>query len=298
MTGMWENNMEGLDSENMRWSPVILVSVLFHAALFSLLLLVPESFSIRRPTLPGPVYEVQLVEMPASPGPGKQTAPVKQETSAPAPKTAETAVPVPAQKPAKRIAEVKREKKPLIVAKKTLEKEVQKPKKRETSPSELIDRAISKIDRKVRSEKPPRPTPPPPPPKDRKSHLDRALADIQSKVRERPGSGDGRSGGGGFLGTVMQLYQAKVTEWIKSNWSYPAALQPEGNPEATVLLEVRRDGTIVSIRFANRSSDEIFDRSVLRAVERSNPLPQFPESYTRSHEEFEIRFNLDRLQQG
>lgn len=295
---MWENNPEGFDSEGMRWSPVILVSVLFHAALFSLLFLVPESFSIRRPSLPGPVYEVQLVEMPASRGSEKQAAPKKQETSAPAPKKTEAAVPVPALKPAKRIAEVKREKKPLIVAKKTLEKDVQTPKKHEVSPTELIDRAISKIDRKVRSEEPPRPSTPPAPPKSRKSHLARALADIQSKVRERPGSGDGRSGGGGFLGTVMQLYQAKVTEWIKSNWSYPAALQPEVNPEATVLLEVQRDGAIVSSRFVHRSTDEIFDRSVLRAVERSNPLPPFPESYTRSHEEFEIRFNLDKLQQG
>ncbi len=287
MTATWENR-EGVDSDGMRWSPVIIVSVLFHALIFSLMFLVPESFSLRRPSPSGIVYEVQLVEMPGGRDTGPKAAPA--ETRSPQPKVQE-AKPVPAPKPTKRIAEVKREKKPVVVAKKTVKKATKPLKKPEVSPSELIDRAISKIDRKVKAEKTP-----PPAPKPKGSHLDRALADIESRAARQ--SGGGGSGAGGFLGTVMQIYQARVHDWIAGNWSYPVALQEDEDLEATVLLEVKRDGTIASSRFVKRSSNSVFDESVTRAVERSNPLPPFPESYTRSHEEFEIRFTLDELQQG
>jgi colicin import membrane protein len=293
MTQTWENR-EAFDSDGMRWSPVVILSVLFHVALFSLMFLVPDSFSIRRPDRPGTVYEVQLVEMPGDRGTGKKTA--AAEPKAPAPKKeARKAAPVPAPKPAKRIAEVKREKKPVVVAKKTVRRETTPVKKREASPSELIDRAISKIDRKVRSEKTP---PPSKKPETEGGHLERALADIESRAGPRAESGTGRPGAGGVMGTVMQIYKANITQWIAGNWSYPAALDPEGNPEATVLLDVKRDGTILSSRFVNRSANAVFDESVLRAVERSNPLPPFPEAYNKSRDEIEIRFNLDELQKG
>lgn len=296
MPATWENR-ERFDSDGMRWSPVIIVSVLFHAALFSLLFLVPESFSIRRPARPGVVYEVQLVEMSGDRGSVSRTT-TQEKPAAPAKEKAEPSVSVPAPKQAKRIAEVEREQKPLTIAKKTARKTKKTTQKREVSPSELIDRAISKIDRKVQSAKTPQPAPSPKPRENQGSHLDRALADIESRTRRQPGDGGDRTGGGGFLGTVMQVYQAEVTQWIKGNWSYPAALRAEGNPEATVLLEVQRDGTITSSRFVDRSANSVFDDSVLRAVERSNPLPPFPESYTKSHEEFEIRFTLEELEQG
>ncbi|MCF8061093.1 MAG: TonB family protein [Deltaproteobacteria bacterium] len=293
MSRTWEN-AERFDSDGMRWSPVVIVSVLLHAAVFSLMFLVPDSFSIRRPARPGTVYEVRLVEMPGEPGGAKETVAAKQQATPPK-KEPQKAGPVPAPKPAKRIAEVQREKKPVVVAKKTVRKDTTPVKKREVSPSEAIERAISKIDRKVQSEKTP---PPSPPPKTGGSHLERALADIQSRAEGQPGTGAGRAGAGGVVGTVLQIYKATITQWIAGNWSYPAALQPEGNPEATVLLEVRRDGTITSSRFVKRSSNAVFDESVLRAVERSNPLPPFPEAYSKSRDEIEIRFNLEELQQG
>jgi len=293
MSQTWENR-EAFDSDGMRWSPVVIVSVLLHAALFSLMFLVPDSLSIRRPDRPGTVYEVRLVEMPGDQGAGKRAA--AAEPKAPPPeKKARKAVPVPASKPAKRIAEIKREKKPVVVAKKTVTKDTTPVKKREVDASELIDRAISKIDRKVKAEKTP---PPSPPPRKEGSHLERALADVRSRAERQPGGGTGRAGPGGVVGTVLQIYQATVTQWIAGNWSYPAALNPEGNPEATILLEVKRDGTILSSRFVKRSSNAVFDESVLRAVERSNPLPPFPEAYNQSRDEIEIRFNLDELQQG
>jgi len=65
-----------------------------------------------------------------------------------------------------------------------------------------------------------------------------------------------------------------------------------------VLLAVKRDGTILKTRFEKRSADVLFDESVSKAIERSNPLPAFPEGYRMTHDELEIRFNLNDLMQN
>jgi len=58
---------------------------------------------------------------------------------------------------------------------------------------------------------------------------------------------------------------------------------------------VKSDGTILKSRLEKRSSDVLFDESVMKAIERSNPLPPFPEGYRKTHEEFYINFTLNDL---
>ena len=95
----------------------------------------------------------------------------------------------------------------------------------------------------------------------------------------------------------MLIYRMEAEEWIKSNWSYPVALDSEKDLEAIVVLMVKRDGTILKNHFEKRSAKAIFDESVMKAIERSDPLPPFPEGYRKSHEEFIISFNLKDLQE-
>jgi colicin import membrane protein len=66
--------------------------------------------------------------------------------------------------------------------------------------------------------------------------------------------------------------------------------------EAVVVLKVFQDGRIAETQIRKASSNAVFDQSVLKAVERSNPLPGFPEGYEKSEEEFVITFNLQDLE--
>ena len=93
----------------------------------------------------------------------------------------------------------------------------------------------------------------------------------------------------------MQIYVAEVYSLIKSNWHYPPELASGRAPESTVVLMVKSDGTILKTRFEKRSTDALFDESVLKAIERSNPLPPFPEGYRMTHDEFYINFSLKDL---
>ncbi len=259
----------------MQWSPMLVLSLSFHVALFLTLLLVPESFSTRRP-LGGITYEVDLVEMPGGGASRPRTAPSSKE---------EGKTTIPKDTKAKRIEEsTQKQEKPLIIAKKTAEKEVAPTKKPEVSPSELIEKAISKIEKKVKTDE----------------HLDQALAKIEQKAAERGSTAGGGSEGkektgGGVPGTILQIYLMEVETLIKSNWAYPASMESKKDLEATVVIMVKSDGTIMNTRFDKRSTSSIFDDSVMKAVERSNPLPPFPQGYKVSQDEFWINFNLKDL---
>ncbi|MFH1351072.1 MAG: TonB family protein [Pseudomonadota bacterium] len=255
----------------MRWSPMVVVSFLFHFAVFSIILFIPDSFPTR--SFEGVVYEVNLVEMPAG-------GDLKVHTPSPAKGETKGAPVVKKDTQAKRISAVEKEKKPLVISKRTIEKKIEPVKKPQISPSELIDKAISKIETKVKAEE--------------KSPIERAISKLETKAREEGGTGPG--GGQGGTGIAIRIYQAEVEERIKSNWSYPVALEGKEDLEAIVGVMVKRDGAISNIEVKKRSGSVIFDQSVLRAVERSDPLPPFPEGYIRSYDDIEIRFNLRELQ--
>jgi colicin import membrane protein len=257
---------------------MVVVSVLFHVAVFCTFLFVPESFPTTRPSV-GIVYEVDLVELPSrgsapavtpkkSPGLGKAATVIKKKS-----------------KEAKRIPPVrkKKEPKPAVIAKRTLDKPTSPPKKPEVPASELIERAISKVERKVQKEE----------------HVERAISKLENEHGEVSGPETARPRRGISLGgTAMQMYQADVEGWIKSHWSYPVAVDRPKDLEAIVVLTVKRDGTILNTRFDKRSSNAIFDQSVQKAIERSNPLPPFPETYSEDQDEIYIRFNLADLEEA
>lgn len=254
---------------------MVVLSVFFHLAAFSLIFVVPNSGpNIRFPS--GTVYEVNLVEMPG----GKP-----QGTSgAAAPKVAKVEKAPPKEVPARRVEEVKREEKPLVIAKKTVEKTAPPVEKPKVSPNELLEKALSKIEKKVKTENP--------------DHLSSAISRLQARVGSGAGSGAGgpSAGGQGAFGGPMALYQMEVEARIKSNWSYPIAMENQ-HLEAVVVLLVKQDGTIMKTRLERRSANVLFDESVMKAVERSNPLPPFPEGYRKSHDELEITFNLKDLEE-
>jgi colicin import membrane protein len=287
-----KDTRDSRDLTEMRWRPMVIISLAFHIAVFSSILFIPESLPARR-SFDGIVYEVNLVEMPGGGGVASESGGAPSKRTQATVKKEEAVKKVP-EAPAKRIPEApKREEKPVVIAKKTLDKPAPAAEKPKVAPSELIDKAISKIESNVKSEQ----------------HLDRALARLESSTVETkeeagPSSDGGPVGGGpGYGGgipggTAIQIYQMQVESLIKSNWHYPVAMDNQKEREAIVLLVVKRDGTIMSSRFDKRSQNVLFDESVIKAVERSNPLPPFPESLRRSHEELGIRFNLRDLERN
>lgn len=100
-----------------------------------------------------------------------------------------------------------------------------------------------------------------------------------------PGAGTGGGGGGGGVGgtgyglTPEQArfgrYYMTVFNKIQSAWVLPSYYEHE-KTMAIVEITIRADGRIVSTRFEKKSGNAEFDRSVMRAIKKANPLPPLP----------------------
>jgi colicin import membrane protein len=267
--------MEALSSESVsyrvfepKWRNMFVVSLVLHLGLFSVIFFVPESFPTRR--MQGVIYEVDLVEMPrAKTVRSKKRGTVKSKTG------------LKKATPTKLIRNVAKKDKPVVIAKRTLKRKVKKSKK--SSPAKLIDQALSRIEKKVKLEE--------------KDPIKQALSKIEKRVKD-----EGSKGLPGAIpqdGITIRMYKMEVEDRIKSNWAYPVALlSPESRKglEAIVVVKVKNNGAILNSWFTKKSSSPGFDQSVMRAIERSDPLPSFPPGYRKTHDEIEIYFNLKELE--
>ncbi len=259
------------DMSDIRWTPMISLSFLIHAAIFLFIIYMPDISSCGR-VQNRDIYEVNLVEIPEN---------LLKEKPAANPVTNDSVNTQKTETRAKKIAAPVKTKDTRTIAKRTVDRKKSEPEKPEISSSQMIDRAISRIEKKVQPED------------TGKDYIEEAISKLENQAPSngsRAGKKDASSDG-----IIIRLYQARVESWIKSNWSYPVAVSSRKRLEAIINLKVKQNGTIVESLFTRRSGDNIFDQSVMKAVEKSNPLPPFPEGYRKTYEEFEINFNLKDL---
>ena len=286
------------DQMEPKWRTMLTISFVLHLAVFSLFLFLPEHMPTRR--IKGTIYHVNLVELPA-----KSTVKVEGKSKVKPGKTGKALPITKKTAPAKRISRSKKKEKPVVIAKRTVKTKKEKVKKQPVAPSKLIDRALSKIEKKIKAEE-----------KNASRRIDQALSKIEKQVKteeedyveraisklEKQGSGatvKGYPGGRALTGIAIEIYKREVEDWIKSNWSYPVSIaSPRGREdlEAIIVIKAKSDGSILKSWFIQKSSNVIFDQSVLKAVEQSDPLPRFPPGYRLTHEEFEITFNLREME--
>ncbi len=295
MTATWSINSRFKEE---RWVRMMALSFCFHLVIFSTFLIAPQT-KLHFPSMEERVYHVELVGPPSGVESG-----VRVKGSANIARRKDKSHLIKTE--TRRIA-IKKKKTVSVLAKRILSKPIVRERKRDFSASELVDRAISKIEKKVK--------------KDRPDNLEKALSQIERKVRNyktsqseksldkpeggiKPVSKGGKGGIFGMssgIGKGIQLYQMKIEDAIKNNWSYPVALiniKRKKPPEAIIIVTVRSDGKILKAWFRKKSNNSLFDDSVMKAVERSDPLPEFPPGYLKSYDEIEINFSLkDLIQQ-
>ncbi len=78
----------------------------------------------------------------------------------------------------------------------------------------------------------------------------------------------------------FSYYLVLVRNRIAANWSPPAGMVSSGTPvRSVVYFRIERDGSLSTVRMESTSAAEFFDRSSLRAVQLSNPMPPLPEGF-------------------
>ena len=267
-----------------RWVWMMALSFCFHLTILSITLFIPQT-AIPFPSIEERIYHVELVGPPSGVRSGAIESPSGVGSGAKARGVAKRKTSHIFNAKTRRIA-IKKKKTALIVAKRV--SPIAPERNNFYSPSELIDSAISKIERRVKEEKPTQP----------EKILDKFKGDTEDLFKGKEGRISGTSS---YTGATIQLYQMEIESTIKNNWSYPVALlnlkRGKKIPEAVIIVTVRSDGRILKARFKRRSKNILFDDSVLKAIERSDPLPEFPPGYWKSYEEIEINFSLKDLVQ-
>jgi protein TonB len=77
-------------------------------------------------------------------------------------------------------------------------------------------------------------------------------------------------------------YLMLVRNRVAQNWAPPAGLGTGAGIQAVAFFRIMRDGSVQNLSLETGSGIDYFDRSVLRAVALSDPLPPLPLGFTGS----------------
>ena len=109
------------------------------------------------------------------------------------------------------------------------------------------------------------------------------------------GSGGVAMGAGNSFGQRYAWYVSSMRARISANWLL-ATVSPNivSAPRAYLTFEILRDGTVSNVQITQSSGIAEVDRSALRAILASNPLPALPSDYAGGSVRVEFYFDFHR----
>lgn len=252
------NNRDERKASERRFLTAFTISVFLHVLLVAGSFYLQYLEGLKRPQLK--TIDVSLVTLP---GPGspekadmsdKQIA-VQEPQPEPVPESPVAPPPPVDPEPEKKQESVK----------KVPEKISEKPKKNDKKPKEPGQNAAKK----------------------QPSDFERTLEQLREKVRQGPPSdlykrsGPGRfATGEGEYGAPMgpkERYLVEVVTIIRRNWSFtPQLIRGNGEVKAYVALTISPGGVISNITLDRGSISVYFNDTVIKAIEKSSPLPPVP----------------------
>ncbi len=223
----------------MTFEKTLFLSVLFHAVILSAL-----TITLKKPFIIPQPFQVDLVS-PAGrfDKPAESRKPVTERQLA----QTKASRPVPVEKKASMVIPEKR------------------PVRQSRENDALIEKELARIQQNV--------------------DIDQAINGIEKKVKLREklviskhSKTIGRTGGGAHAGTggntILGAYANQVGQLIHKYYYFPDA-RVQGI-EATVTIDILKDGTLVAKGFEKRSGNGLFDESVIRAIQRTAKVPPPP----------------------
>jgi TonB family protein len=125
-----------------------------------------------------------------------------------------------------------------------------------------------------------------------------ALSDAMSRLQGGLSKGIGEIGVPGPGGQAYASYGLILRKYYEKAWIPPTASRGD-EPVIHVQVVIRKDGTVLSRRILRKSGRSELDRSVQRALDRVNKVPEFPSGSTDEQRTFDIDFNLtDKIGAG
>ena len=248
---------------------MIIPSILLHLAIIALVIATPILYI--KQTSSTQIYMVSLVSAPSDKplGAGEQQTDKEVQKIEPIKKI----TPTPVSKIAKDV--------PIAPLKERVIKEGGFAKK--TSPDEIKDRESSKrIEEAI-------------------SRIKRETSRQENQKNSVTDETNAPKGGEGVIvsgttGLRFKIYYTIIWGKIKEGWVLPEGIiKNKEGLEAVISFKILRDGKIKDVRFEKSSGNSYFDKSVLRAVGKADPLPSLPIGYKEDYLDIGIRFHSSEL---
>ena len=280
----------GAEEKLSKW---LVYSLLLHGGLIVGLFIMP--FLPTRSAREYPVYTVDLVggERIGRTNLGTELTP----TAAPkeSPKKAEKEIPAPESKPAPKKDKVEKAKsieKTAVIpekasTKETVKKETaigKKTEAKETAASldsvreRLIQSAVERAKNRTDS--------------GQKASKGEVISSGTGEGEGAAALGKGGRGGGVVKGMEYVIYQNRMLSTIKTNWVW---VGQRSNLRVVVRFNIKENGEIFGLKVVQASGNASYDESVIRAVNKSSPLPAPPEAVRSDFSEVELAFRPEDL---
>jgi TonB family protein len=126
--------------------------------------------------------------------------------------------------------------------------------------------------------------------------LYRERADYEARDQHSP-AGEAtapspRTGGGDQQQlAALAGYRARLFEHISPHWQLPELQGWDEKLRAVIVMQVKRDGTVVNNYFEKRSGNPRFDQYARKAIDNARPLPPFPLEMNEKSEEIAVTFS-------
>lgn len=121
----------------------------------------------------------------------------------------------------------------------------------------------------------------------------------KSPPREESPAGTGAPSGAprpseAEINDKMRIYYTQLWTGIKEHWTIAPPFMPKGNISATLVAKIATSGAVMDISFEQKSGNNYFDESTIRAIKKASPFPPLPE-WINSAIEIGIRFHASDL---
>lgn len=260
----------GILDPNSKFKKYILYSLLFHAVIFAVFLILAAYAPIRK------IPETKITMVRLAPKLGTPTGSPTAPPGIPTP---------PKEKPPQPQVETKAPVKMAPPPPKVTEQAKPKAKPQPVKKKPASQVKISQPQPKVRTKKVEKPD---------EAEMANALKNIDEQLQQRdeemraPAAGSpgtttsGVPALGSPTGSVeardpgYAQYQSRVRSKIMSNWVKTHTTSGTTRLSAQIRVRINASGAVISKTFSKRSGDAAFDASAMRAVERASPLPSPP----------------------
>jgi TonB family protein len=117
--------------------------------------------------------------------------------------------------------------------------------------------------------------------------LSKAIESIRGKKLASISVGPGTSSN--VSSVAKESYHALVIQHIQKNWIIPPVFE-SSDLETIVSFKMDSEGNVTSHKIEKPSGENLFDRSTIKAILKSSPIPEHP-----VEREIEVRFHIEAL---